>query len=554
MILVIFLILMVNISALVFPWCIKLFIDNVLTSKDVTLINRIIFVLFLSVALKAVFNYYRKVCSLAVGEKIICDLREKVFGHLLFVYPQDTIGISPSDILSRLTSDIESIRRYFIDDVAESIYGMISVVLILIILSMINLRLMVFAISAMPFFCIFYIRMISRYKKGFDNYRILNGNLIKRINEVLNANFLIQAMNTQDFEQQIFKNKQKELFDVLCSTNKLNTKLWICIDLLSSFGIIVLFWAGSIDVIAGRMSVGELIAFYSYVGLFFSPVIRLVVVSASYQEATASIKRLNDIFLLRKKENNFKENMADSLMGDIEFKSVSFSYDKRKKVLNNVNFRIKRGEKIGIVGPSGSGKTTLIMLILKLLSQDSGEILIDGQDISGYDDKLFYSNISVVLQDNFLFNQTIKENICYGEYSFDEKRIVDAAANAKAHDFIVSLQKGYDTMVGERGLNFSNGQRQRIALARALFRRPNILILDEATSAVDAFTENQIQQEINNVLCDKTVIIVAHRFSTLVNADKIIVLNKDGNCIDGSHEELISEENHYSKLYYEQFK
>ena len=299
----------------------------------------------------------------------------------------------------------------------------------------------------------------------------------------------------------------------------------------------------------------ECIAFYSYLGMLFTPLIRMVIINSSYQEACASLNRINEIMKVNDEVIERQPPLIlTSIKGDIEFNNVSFGYSQGENILKNITFSIKAGETVGIVGESGAGKTTLMNLLVRFFDPQSGEIRIDKHCLKDLALKAYRQNLAVVLQDDYLFSTTVKDNISYGSVDVSEAAIKKAARVAEADSFIDQLKDGYLTLAGDRGMRLSCGQRQRIAIARALLRQPRILILDEATSAVDAITENKIQKSICSYMKGRTVIIAAHRFSTIMEADKIIVLDKGEIVEIGNHNYLLNNQSFYSKLYFEQFK
>jgi ABC-type multidrug transport system fused ATPase/permease subunit len=289
--------------------------------------------------------------------------------------------------------------------------------------------------------------------------------------------------------------------------------------------------------------------------MLFAPVLRMVNINNSYQEAAAALKRIDEIFTIKDDIPAAVSPVAlPSLRGAVEFEAVSYRYSPHRRALDKLTFAVKPGETVGIVGPNGAGKSTLVGLLLRFFDPEEGRILIDGQDLRELDLAEYRRRVAVVLQEDFLFQDTVADNIRYGRTDVPLPAVVAAARLAQAHDFIEALPNGYDTLVGERGALLSCGQRQRIAIARALVREPSILILDEATSAMDAMTENRIQQVIKGQGKDRTVFIVAHRFSTIMEVDKIIVLEGGRLVASGRHEELLGKSVFYRQLYEEQFK
>ncbi|MBU0469727.1 MAG: ABC transporter ATP-binding protein/permease, partial [Candidatus Omnitrophica bacterium] len=290
-------------------------------------------------------------------------------------------------------------------------------------------------------------------------------------------------------------------------------------------------------------------------GMLFTPLIRMVVINSSYQEATAALCRINEIMGCGDEVEEVQAPFVPvAIKGQVEFRNVSFCYSQGNCVLKDINFSVKEGENIGIVGPSGAGKTTLMNLLIRFIDPQKGEIYIDGNNLKNLELGFYRRNLAIVLQDDYIFSGTIKDNICYGSFNASFEEIRKAAEIAQADEFINGLKDGYMTQVGDRGTLLSCGQRQRIAIARAILRKPSILILDEATSSLDAITENKIQEAVRQYMKDKTVLIVAHRFSSIMEADKIIVVD-DGKIVEiGGHNYLLKRQGFYSSLYYEQFK
>ncbi len=548
-------IFIVNILSLALPWGVKMVIDEVLINKDIRLLNFITMGLLVILCLRAVFSFLRRMSGSMLGENIVCDLRERVYDHTHKLSLRNIKKMTPSQILTRITGDVESIRRFIFGDVIDCIYSVLSVGIIIVVLLWINTRLTLSALLLLPFFTLFYFRLIPKLKVGFRQLRDINGELTSRVNEVLNGMAVVRSFTAEQYEKGIFARYQKKILEGARTNHFLNLSLWVGIDVFTSVGTIGVLWIGGLDVISGRMTSGELIAFYSYLSMLFTPIIRLVTVNSSYQEASAALGRINEVLDLNE---NIKliENpiILSSVKGSVEFKNVAFGYNTGDDVLKNISFSVKPGEVIGIVGASGVGKTTLINLLVRFFDPGTGEIYIDGHRLKDLDLKSYRNHLAIVLQDDYLFNGTIRENICYGNPGVSENQMREAAQIAQAENFIYNFPKRYRTQVGERGVRLSTGQRQRVAIARALARNPSILILDEATSAIDAMTENKVQQSVSHYLKGRTVFIVAHRFSTIMEADKIIVLEKGEVVEMGDHNYLLERQGFYSSLYFEQFK
>lgn len=555
--LTLFYILIANVLSLALPWGIKMIIDDVLVRRDTAFLNTIILSLIGILILQLGFNFLRKLMSNTIGERIVCDLREKIYWHIQKMPLGSIKKITPPQILTRITGDVESVRRFIFGDAIEFIYAVLSLGFIMGILLWLNLRLTLIALLALPLFALMYFRLVPRLKEGYRLLRDINGALASRINEVLNGMAVVRVFTAEQHEKTRFSRQQREIFRIATQNHSLNAGLWTGIDFFTSLGVISVLWIGGMDVIHLHMTPGELIAFYSYLGMLFTPLVRLVMINNSYQEASASLNRINEIMEI---DDEVRERTSPLILspvkGRIQFRNVSFSYTTGEDILNDISFSVQEGETIGIVGPSGAGKTTLMNLLIRFFDPKTGGIHIDGHSLKDLDLKSYRRALAVVLQDDYLFSGTIRDNICYPDALAElaQAQMKTAAQIAQAHDFISRFKDGYFTQVGDRGTHLSSGQRQRIAIARAIMRQPSILILDEATSAVDAITENNIQKAIRRHMKGKTVFIVAHRFSTIMEADKIIVLDK-GRIIEiGDHNYLLKRQGFYSKLYFEQFK
>ena len=548
-------ILSANLLALVLPWVIKMIIDDILINKDARFLNRIMLALVGILFLRSLFSFLRTYMSSVVGERVVRDLRQKICEHIERLSLISINKISPAQILTRITQDVNSVRRFLFGDAIECIYAFLNIGFIIVILSFLNIKLTLVSLSVLPLFAVIYFRLIPELKSRHSRLREMYGVLSSRMSEVLNGIRVVRSFAKDRNERQLFKLKQRDILSVAFRTHYLNSWLWVGIEFFTSLGVICILWIGGRDVMANRMTAGELVAFYTYLGMLFSPIIRMVVINTSYQEALAALNRVNDVMNIDDEVSEVKSSVhLEKIEGGIEFKGVNFHYTAGELILGDINFVVAPGETIGVVGASGAGKTTLISLLLRFFDPIKGEIRIDGNNLKNLDLNTYRQHIAVVLQDDFLFSGTIEENIRYGKTQASQEEIIQAAEIAQAHSFISDLPDGYKTQIGERGFNFSCGQRQRIAIARAVIKKPSILILDEATSSVDALTENDIQKSVRRFMKGKTVFMVAHRFSTIIESDKIIVLDKGRIVEIGGHDDLLNKKGFYSNLYFEQFK
>ncbi|MBU1006479.1 MAG: ABC transporter ATP-binding protein/permease, partial [Candidatus Omnitrophica bacterium] len=547
-------ILLVNLSSLAFPWVIKVVIDDVLAEKNLRLINLLTAGLAVIFAVRLYFEYIREYLVSFVGEKVVCDLRQKLYIHLhrLSVrYVEDTPA---GKIISGLIGDVESIRKFLFDGAIDFLYSFFSIFFVLAILFIMDWRLTLVSLIYLPIFGITFFKLTPRLKERHGAIRDKYAELTTRISEVLNGIRIVAGLNREAYEADRFDLKQKEIFNISIKGHKLGVFLWAMSEFMSSMGLVTLIWFGARAVISGRITMGTLMAFYSYLGMLFFPVVKLVVVNNYYQEAAASMDRINEVL---ETEPEIKESpravSLDNIEGNVKFSGITFGYNDKREVLSGIDFEVKRPEIAALVGKSGAGKTTIINLLLRFYDPAEGEIFIDGHRLKDLKLSSYRSKVAMVLQDDYLFSATIRENIMYGKPDASLEEVIRVAKSANAHRFIIELPEGYDTQAGERGIKLSYGQRQRISIARAIIRDPAILILDEATSSVDSETERLIiEQAFRNLMSGRTTFIIAHRLSTIGYADKIMFL-EGGRIVEcGKHEELLDIKGRYWRMWTEQ--
>jgi len=551
---VLLLIVMANLTALVMPWGVKMILDDALASQDIKLLSRVIFLLVVVLILHSILNFCRKVMANLIGERVICDLREGLFWKAHRIPLNCVKDITPSQILTRLTGDVEGVRRFIFGDIIDLAYAILRIGLVIAALLYINSKLTLTALCILPLFLFVYLRFLPTIKEGYTQLKEINGQMLARMHETVNGLSVIRTLTLEAHEQRQFSLRQGKIIRLANNIHRNNTALWVIIEVFTSLATIGILWLGGLEVIQGRMTPGELIAFYSYLGMLFTPMIRLAVINTSYQEAAAALRRINDVMTLPVDTPESSSPIIPQSVKEIVFHGVSYRYTSNKPAVTDIEFTIRKGETVGLIGPSGTGKTTIVHLLLRFFDPNNGNILINGEPLTNLALKAYYQHLSVVLQDDYLFSGTIEENIRYGKFECSPNEIYGAAEDSGAHQFIKGLPDGYKTRIGERGFKLSSGQRQRIAIARALIRNPSLLILDEATSAVDAFTENKIQKSIRTRLPDSTLLIVAHRFSSIAETDKTIVIEEGQISEIGGHNDLLKKSDFYSNLYNEQFK
>ncbi|MEW5895792.1 MAG: ABC transporter ATP-binding protein [Candidatus Omnitrophota bacterium] len=551
---ILFFMLIANAAGLALPWGMKLIIDDALPGGAEKRFHLIMAGLLIALLLRVIFGYFRKYYGFTVGEKMVSDLRKRIYQEIHHKSLLSIKNFSPVQLLTRMTTDIECVRAFVLNEAVDFVYAVLNVVFIFILLLFMNWRLALLAGGIIPVFAAVYLRLFPAAKDCFRSFRESYAGLIERMNEVFNGMNIVRAFSAQEHEKKVFDRHQGHLFETALKAHRLNISLSMAVDFFTSIAILAILFFGGREILAGKMTTGELVAFYAYLMIVFSPLIRIAVINNSCQDVAAALERLSEIFLLQDQPAVAGRVDAKVVTGKVECQNVSFGYDASQMVLRNVSFSVKPGETIAIVGVSGAGKTTLVHLLLRFFDPCEGRILIDGCDLGAIDADDFRKQTAVVLQDDFLFQDTVENNIIYGYRHAPFIDVEKAARAAQAHSFIMGLPQQYQTRIGDRGFRLSSGQRQRIAIARALVRRPRILILDEATSAVDALTENAIQQAVRGFLPGSTLIMIAHRFSTIAGADKIIVLDKGLVLEQGTHGDLLKRTGLYQRLYQEQFR
>ncbi|MFV0412263.1 MAG: ABC transporter ATP-binding protein, partial [Oscillospiraceae bacterium] len=407
------------------------------------------------------------------------------------------------------------------------------------LLSTINFTLTCIIFALVPLMLVFNFLMRAKMKKAFALRREKTASINAEIENSISGIRVVKAFTNSDYEEEKFGERTEEF--VAASTNAyrvmgaFHTGMSFGVDFLGLAALAV----SALFVLFGKINIGDFTAFLLYIGMFTQPIRRLTQFIDQYQDGMSGFRRFTEIMAAEPEPNPSAPQKPRIIRGEIEFKNVSFSYGESQKVLRDVSLRIPSGKTVALVGPSGGGKTTLCHLIPRFYKPTSGGIMLDGIDVQNFDYVELRRAIGIVQQDVFIFAGTIRENIAYGNLDASEEEIIVAAKEAGLHEYIVSLPNGYNTNIGERGTKLSGGQKQRISIARVFLKNPPILILDEATSALDNATEQAVQKEFDLLAKNRTTLVVAHRLSTVRNADEIVVLTENGIAEQGTHEDLM---------------
>lgn len=540
---------------LVFPAVTRLFINNIIPENQFRLFYIYIGILIILSIIRTIASYVVNFWGHAMGTRMERDMRTDIFTHLQTLSLDYFDNVKTGHLMSRVVSDISNIGELAHHGPEDLFLSFIMIIGSFIILFRIEWRLTIVLYS---FLIILMGYTIYKRKKMTAVYRLVRkkiANVNAQLENSISGIRVAKAFTNEEYELEKFDLGNQEFNQSREMAYKVMAEFYSTIMFLLGFLDIVALGLGGYLVFQKVINIGDLVAYLLYIGFFLQPIRRLTNFTEQLQEGISGFERLVEIMSIKPtivdKEDAIELN---SVSGKIEFKNVSFSYKKEEVVLSDINLTINAGQTLALVGPSGAGKTTLCHLIPRFYEINSGEILIDGVNIQDITMHSLRKNIGLVQQDVFLFSGTISENILYGKPDASKEEVIQAAIDANIDDFIQTLPDKYDAYVGEKGVMLSGGQKQRISLARAFLKNPPILILDEATSSLDAETETIIQKSLKKLIIGRTVLIIAHRLSTIRNADQIVVLTDKGIIEKGTHEELLANDKLYSKLYQSQFK
>ena len=535
------------------PFLVQRVIDDVFAQKDKTSLFYLPFLIIGVFAFRGFVNFGDNYLTDYVGLRIINDVRDGLNRHLqslsLSFFQRHPTGT----LISRVTNDVSLVRSALTDSVASLIRDTTSLLALIVVAFLKDWVLATIAFVVFPASVLPITRMSKKIKRFTKRGQVAKGNLTNLLQESIQGNRIVKAFGMEKYEIDRFQEENQRVFKQSIRGSRTQAVVTPAMELLASLAIGAVVWYGGSSVIAGGRTQGEFMAFMTAMFLMYQPFKHLTRTYTTIQMGLAGAER---IFEVLDEESEIKDRAdARPISGFsrmIEFHDVSFGYGD-ELVLNNINLKIRAGEMVALVGMSGVGKSTLADLIPRFYEVTSGKITIDGADIRDVTLQSLRFQIGMVSQHTFLFNDTVRNNIAYGDPSKDMDHIVAAAQAAYADDFIMALPQGYDTMIGELGMRLSGGQRQRLAIARALLKDAPILILDEATSSLDTDSERLVQEALENLIVRRTSLVIAHRLSTIRKATRIVVL-VDGSIVEeGTHEELLARKSEYSRLYTLQF-
>jgi subfamily B ATP-binding cassette protein MsbA len=535
-------------------YLVKPVLDKVILAKNMELGLLLPPALVLVTIFKGAAAYGRDYLLGWVGQKIVNDIRDQLYTHiesLSFSYFTRTpTGV----IISRIVNDVNLVQGALTKAPSSLVQGVFTMVALTGYVLYLNWRLAAFSIIILPLAGIALSRFSKRFRKASTSMQEEIGVLTTHLHETIGGIRIVKAFGMEKYESRRFSEKNKNLFNSLMRAIKTSAISHPIMEVISIFGTSLVILFGLYAIAAGTMTIGDFFSFMAALVFFYRPLRDLNGVNSTVQDGMAAAKRIFEVLDTRPEIMDRKgAGIAFPDFKTIEFRNLVFKYED-EMVLKDIDLTVKAGETIAIVGKSGGGKTTLVNLIPRFYDVTGGSILIDGRDIRDLSIESLRSLTAIVTQQTFLFNDTVKDNIAYGDTGKQFEDIVRSAQSAYAEDFIRALPLGYDTVIGESGVKLSGGQRQRIAIARALLKNAPILILDEATSSLDTQSEREVQNALDTLMKGRTSFVIAHRLSTVMNADRIIVL-KDGRIVEqGRHEELIARGGEYKNLYEQQFR
>ena len=532
------------------PWIIKDMIDDVLMSKDMLMLNLIAAGILVVMFIRGVFYYGQSYLVSYVGQRVIIDVRGVLFRKFqrmpLSYYDRQQTGT----VMSYITNDVAVMQSAIVDNLIELVTESSILIGSLGMMIYLDWKLSLLTLMTIPLVG-FAMKIFGRkLKRSSTVIQERVAEITSLLQESISAIRVVKSFVRESYEIKRFEDENWRNFQAAMKNVKLSSLLTPTVEFLAAIAVTFIVWFGGYEVVNGVITAGELVAFLTYAVNLANPVKRLSRVYAAIQKAMAAADRVFNVMDLDEKITDVPDaKPLPPIKGKVEFKDITFSYKEGQPALQHISLKAEPGQMIALVGPSGSGKSTIANLIPRFYDVDSGVITIDDHDIRQVTADSLREQIGLVPQETMLFSTTVMENIRYGRLDATDEEVIEAAKAANAEEFIKELPEGYDTKLGERGLNLSGGQRQRLAIARAILKNPRVLILDDATSALDTESEKIVQDALDKLMVGRTSFVIAHRLSTIFNADQIFVVENGHLREHGTHEELLAAGGLYSNLY-----
>lgn len=499
-------------------------------------------------SVRGIFLYFKGKFSGEASENMARNMRIKLYDHIQRLPYKYHVSVESGDLIQRCTSDVETVRKFFAVELVEIGRTFFIVLFAAIIMLSLDKKMTIISVITIPVIFLVSFIFFNNIRRLFEKSDAEEASLTAMIERNIEGVRVVKAFGREQFEVERFDEKNKKYRDLSFNLNKSLSTYWATSDLICTIQIGMVLMFGIYFAVKGDISLGTAVAFNTYESMLLWPIRQLGRILSDMGKMTVSIKRIMNI-INEEEEKEEGKALEPEIKGDITFENVCFEYEKDKTVINDFSLKVNKGETVAVVGPTGAGKSSLVHLLLRLYDYKCGSIKIDGVKLSDISRKWIRKNIGIVLQEPFLYSRTIKDNIKMAKGDADKSEIISAASTAAVHKVIKSFEKGYDTIVGEKGVALSGGQRQRVAIARTLLNKFPILIFDDSLSAVDTETDKVIRNKLKNRNKDVTTFIISHRISTVMDADKIVVL-KDGKIeAVGKHEELIKVKGIYKTIW-----
>ncbi|WP_026969859.1 ABC transporter ATP-binding protein [Algoriphagus terrigena] len=545
-----FLIVISRLASLVLPGASKYLVDDVIPSNDLNMLKWLILAVVASIVVQSVTSYSLTQILSVEAQNLIAKLRSQVQRHIIKLPIRYFDNAKTGELVSRIMTDVEGVRNLVGTGFAQMVGGILTAIISLVLLISISPMMTLYVLLPVVIFGLVSLKAFAKIRPIFRERGKINAQVTGRLTETLGGIRVIKGFNAENQEIKTFEKGVDELFQNVKASLTATSFVTSAGALLLGLASAGIMGIGGYMIMEGEMTFGDFLAFTLYLGFMIAPIVQMSNIGSQLTEAFAGLDRTEEIMNTPLEADDRTRTLSlNQIQGDMEFRDVSFAYESGKEVIKGVSFSAPAGSVTALVGTSGSGKTTIAGLAATFLNPDSGQITLDGKDLQTVTLESFRSQLGVVLQDDFLFEGTIRENILFPRPDANESQVQQAARAAHVHEFTDRFEMGLDTLIGERGVKLSGGQRQRIAIARAILADPRILILDEATSNLDTESESLIQASLKELMKGRTTFVIAHRLSTIRQADQILVIEQGKIVERGKHDELIAQEGRYYQLY-----
>ncbi|MGB5376613.1 ABC transporter ATP-binding protein [Muriicola sp.] len=537
-------------ASFVAPMSLRYLMDDIIPNKDLPFLKLLIGIVILAIMIQAVTSFLLTKILSVQAQYMISELRAQVQHKILALPIRFFDNTKSGELVSRIMTDVEGVRNLIGTGLVQLVGGTITAIVALILLLNISVTMTLFTLIPLAIFAVVALKAFKIIRPIFRNRGKINAEVTGRLTETLGGIRVIKGFNAEIQEHDVFKEGVHRLYQNVKKSLTATAVMTSSSTFLLGVATTGIMGIGGYKIMNDQLTLGEFLEFTFLLGLMVAPIVQMSNIGSQLSEALAGLDRTEELMNMTEEENPEERTITiEKIKGDIEFKDVSFAYEEEKEVLHNITFSVPSGSVVALVGSSGSGKSTIAGLAASFLNPDSGVITVDGNDLSRVSLSSYRKHLGVVLQDDFLFEGTIRENILFPRPNATEEQLVEAVKAAYVNEFTDRFEDGLNTLIGERGIKLSGGQRQRIAIARAILADPRVLILDEATSNLDTESEGLIQQSLAALTKGRTTFVIAHRLSTIRKADQILVIEDGLIAETGTHDELIAKEGRYFNLF-----